>query len=104
MINRQTRTRRSERRRDVANSPCKFARQGWTQGAISRHTRIPQASVPRDVAAIVVFRSAKARTFAKRKATDSLVKQATVPLGRNDLSRRLSLFEWGLLEWGSLER
>ena len=70
MITRPTRTRLSERRRDVANLARRFAFKGWTQAAIAWHMNFPQATVSRDLAA------------------NSLLKKGTVPLGRIDMSRR----------------
>ena len=51
IINRPTRTKLYERRRQVAN----YALKGWTQAAISRHMSIPQAAVSRDLAAMREF-------------------------------------------------
>ena len=70
MIKRPTRTKLSERRRDVANFARRFAFKGWTQAAIAWHVNIPQPTVSRDLAA------------------NSLLKKGTVPLGRIEMSRR----------------
>ena len=45
-MKRPTRTKLFERRREVANSALK----GWTQAAIARQMRIPQAAASRDLA------------------------------------------------------
>ena len=50
-MNRPTRSKLSERRREVAND----ALQGWTQAAIARQMHIPQATVSRDLAAMREF-------------------------------------------------
>jgi len=50
-MKRPTRTKLSERRRQVAN----YALQGWTQTAIARHMQIPQGTVSRDLAAMREF-------------------------------------------------
>ncbi len=47
-MNRPTRAKLYERRREVAN----LALKGWTQAAIARQMRIPPATVSRDLAAI----------------------------------------------------
>jgi hypothetical protein len=47
-MNRSTRTKRSERRRQVA----RYFLKGWTQADIARHMNIPQATVSRDLAAM----------------------------------------------------
>ena len=51
IMNRPTRTKLYERRRQVAN----YALKGWTQAAISRHMNIPEATVSRDLAAMREF-------------------------------------------------
>ena len=50
-MNRPTRSRLYERRREVANSALK----GWTQAAIARQMHIPPATVSRDLAAMREF-------------------------------------------------
>src|SRR6266700_5552163 len=50
-MNRPTRSKLYERRREVAN----YALKGWTQAAIARQMRIPEASVSRDLAAMREF-------------------------------------------------
>jgi hypothetical protein len=50
-MNRPTRSKLYERRREVAN----YALKGWTQAAIARHMHIPQATVSRDLAAMREF-------------------------------------------------
>jgi hypothetical protein len=50
-MNRPTRTKLYERRRQVANCALK----GWAQAAIARHLNIPQATVSRDLAAMRKF-------------------------------------------------
>ena len=50
-MKRSTRTKLFERRREVAN----YALKGWTQAAIARHMRIPEATVSRDLAAMREF-------------------------------------------------
>ena len=50
-MNRPTRSKLSERRREVAN----FALKGWTQAAIARQMHVPQATVSRDLAAMREF-------------------------------------------------
>ena len=50
-MNRPTRGKLYERRREVAN----FALKGWTQAAIARQIHIPPATVSRDLAAMREF-------------------------------------------------
>ena len=50
-MNRPTRAKIYERRREVAN----YALKGWTQAAIARQMHIPEASVSRDLAAMREF-------------------------------------------------
>src|ERR1700675_1431273 len=50
-MNRPTRSKLYERRREVANDALK----GWTQAAIARQMHIPEASVSRDLAAMRDF-------------------------------------------------
>ena len=50
-MNRPTRAKLYERRREVAN----YALKGWTQAAIARHMHIPPATVSRDLAAMREF-------------------------------------------------
>ena len=50
-MNRPTRSKLCERRREVAN----LALKGWTQAAIARHMHLPQATVSRDLAAMREF-------------------------------------------------
>src|SRR5438552_12143460 len=50
-MNRPTRSKLFERRREVAN----YALKGWTQAAIARQMHIPEASVSRDLAAMREF-------------------------------------------------
>src|SRR5258708_14374148 len=50
-MNRPTRAKLYERRREVAN----YALKGWTQAAIARQMHIPQATVSRDLAAMREF-------------------------------------------------
>jgi hypothetical protein len=64
-----------------------FALNGNPQAAFSRQmTRTmngpPQACVAHDLATVVVFRFAKARTVAERKATDSLLENGTARIER----------------------
>ena len=47
-MNRPTRSKLFERRREVAN----YALKGWTQAAIARQMHIPEATVSRDLAAM----------------------------------------------------
>jgi hypothetical protein len=67
MIKWLTRARFYKRCRGVAD----FAIDGRTQLAISRDMNIPQATVSRDRAARIVFRSAKGRASAERQAAAS---------------------------------
>ncbi len=50
-MNRPTKAKLSERRREVAN----LALKAWTQASIARHMRLPQATVSRDLAAMREF-------------------------------------------------
>src|SRR5260370_35332470 len=50
-MNRPTRSKLYERRREVAN----YAIKGWTQAAIARQMHIPEATVSRDLAAMREF-------------------------------------------------
>ena len=50
-MNRPTRSKLYERRREVAN----YALKGWTQAAIARQMHIPEATVSRDLAAMREF-------------------------------------------------
>ena len=50
-MNRPTRSKLYERRREVAN----YALKGWTQAAIARQMHIPEASVSCDLAAMREF-------------------------------------------------
>ena len=50
-MNRPTRSKLCERRREVAN----FALKGWTQAAIARQMHIPPATVSRDLAVMREF-------------------------------------------------
>ena len=50
-MNRPTRSKLYERRREVAN----YALKGWTQATIARQMHIPEATVSRDLAAMREF-------------------------------------------------